>query len=259
MNSGVWLKNPARGESAGIGLAAGPLVSPSKFSTAFTLTELLIVIVMLSVLGVLALSARPAPGSAGPLAQCLNNVRQLCQATRMYAADHQEVLPYSNWGSSLPGWLYTPISGSPPSPLSPDPMAAYRSGQLWQYIGDIAVYRCPTDSTNDLSWAARPNRLSTYVMNGAVSGFRSASSNKVSQFRLPGSVIFWEPRGIFSYNDGAAYPYVSEGPNKRHITGCVIGCLDGHAQFLRYTDALPLLQSSTANEFWCNPGSANGH
>lgn len=233
---------------------------------AFTLRELLVVVGTISALGVVALSARPASGHAASLAQCLNNVRQICQASRMYESDYQDYVVYPNWGAQNPGWLYTPNppgSGPPPFPGS-NPLSVYQDGKLWPYIRNMAVYACPTDSTNSPSWAARLNRLSTYTMNGAVVGFQGAPplgtpTYRASEFRFPAAVLFWEPAdNSSSYNDGAAIPNISEGPTTRHITGCMIGCLDGHAQVLRHSDAYPLMVSGSANELWCNPGSSNG-
>ncbi len=238
-----------------------------KRAGAFTLQELLVVVGTITVLGVVALSARPAPGHATSLAQCLSNVRQICQAARMYETDYQDYVVYPNWGSSNPGWLYTPNppgSGPPPFPGS-NPLSAYQGGKLWPYIRNMAVYVCPTDSTNSPSWAVRANRLSTYLMNGAVIGFKPSPplgtpTYRVGEFKFPAAVLFWEPADNFSsYNDGAATPSIAEGPATRHITGCVIGCLDGHSQFLRRSDAYPLMISGSANELWCNPGSSNGH
>jgi type II secretory pathway pseudopilin PulG len=239
----------------------------SKRASAFTLRELLVVVGTISVLGVVALSARPAPGHAASLAQCLNNVRQICQAARMYETDYQDYVVYPNWSLDNPGWLYTPnpTSGGPPAYPGSNPLAVYQGGKLWPYVRDTRIYVCPTDSTNSSSWAVRANRLSTYVMNGAVVGFQTVPSPgtptyRAGDFKFPAAVLFWEPADTpICYNDGASWPNASEGPSTRHITGCVIGCLDGHSQFLRYSDALPLMAAGTANELWCNPGSANGH
>src|SRR6478736_5329015 len=68
-------------------------IDPSMIRGAgFTLTELLVVIVMLGVLGVLILPALAATKPNAAAFQCLQNQRQMVRAWQMYADDNQSVL-----------------------------------------------------------------------------------------------------------------------------------------------------------------------
>ena len=83
------------------------------------------------------------------------------------------------------------------------------------------------------------------------------------QIKHSGVYNFWEPDDSQNvsgaYNDGSNRPNDTEGPSHRHGTGCVLGCIDGHTEFIKFAKALPLLNASTANDFWCYPGAADGH
>src|SRR5262245_62062906 len=78
----------------------------------FTLIDLMTVIV---VLGLLLVVCVPAFGRAGMNSKglrCLNNVRQLCNAWRMYADDNRDRLLYA----STDGSQGPPATGEPQNP-----------------------------------------------------------------------------------------------------------------------------------------------
>src|SRR5207245_10193400 len=97
---------------------------------------------------------------------------------------------------------------------------------------NLHAMKYPLD-TRSKYYKARANKLSTYIMNGAVcgygklSGMGRQSSIKVTSVKRGGIVYLeWEPDenlgnppiGAFAYNDASSFPDHNEAPRHRHAS-----------------------------------------
>lgn len=250
-------------------------------SCGFTLIELLVVIAIIAILAALLLPALASAKERAQRSQCANNNKQLALASGMYVGDNNDFLPYPNWnppwtgtrGEPLPGWLYTPVGGAPPNisvaPYVVNTDLAYQGGLLFQYAKNSDVYRCPLDRTNDVTFKQRINKMSTYVMNGAVCGYGGVAPASYKQHEfVQDSYLLWEPEnisqflGVNNYNDGSSYPDPTSdfGLGKRHgKNGGIATDVSGSVHFVKYLNWAGIAKATTKNQLWCNPGSVNGH
>lgn len=276
---------------------------------AFTLLELLVVVATLAILAVLLVPALARTDDNGARMVCVNNLRQMGLASGMYAGDNQDHLPHSNWdggnNAAAPrGWLYGMISsqGLPvgfPAGIIPDPYSsvspynlltnpagtnAWLSGLWFQYVKNFKSYLCPVDIENKdyllpSASGGRQNKLSTYVMNGAVDGFPTGNTwptpCKLTDVWNPACYLVWEPDenavgpgnpGPFEYNDGANFPNTSEGIGRLHSanSGNML-CVGGNVQFVTvqtFQQQSAMYPGSGPNGktfAWWSPFSGNGH
>jgi prepilin-type N-terminal cleavage/methylation domain-containing protein len=229
---------------------------------AFTLVELLTVIAIIAILAALLLPVLSSGKNQAAKATDLNNHRQIMIALNIYTSDNVDVLTWPNWdyghampnGTARAGWLYTPdLSATGPAIFQAP------TGLLWASLTEPKVFLCPMDNSTA---SGRKQQLSSYIMNGAVIGFRTGyHSNsipvKILQMQ-PGDCVLFEAddQNASSYNDGSSWP--SEGITARHSQGATQATIDGAASYIRDVDWANGVADTNKNWLWCYPGTANG-
>jgi prepilin-type N-terminal cleavage/methylation domain-containing protein/prepilin-type processing-associated H-X9-DG protein len=140
---------------------------------AFSLIELLVVIAIIAILAGLLLPTLSRSKAKAYNAACVNNLRQLGIATRLYSVDNQERLPSAE---ILPT---QPIDPQNPLPRICDVLAKFVGRTSGTNTNSASVFKCPVDKMG--RFAAEG---SSYEWNYDLNGHRIDQTRTDSAFLL---------------------------------------------------------------------------
>lgn len=143
-----------------------------NFPAGFTLIELLIVIAIIAILAAILLPVLSAAKLRAQITLSAANLRQLGQASVMYAGDNNGHFVFNGQGGgsdNFIGWVqqWLDYQGGGPSGTDDTNMSLLYSGMLEPYIQNPAVFRSPLDLSQQFGTSGGPRNRS-YSMNAAI-------------------------------------------------------------------------------------------
>ncbi len=141
----------------------------------FTLIELLVVVAIIAILAGMLLPALSKARVKAQSIQCMNNLRQVMIAWRMYADDYQGRLPYNTvfetdlTKSWCTGWLQYQVS----TPDNTNSLLFSRA-LMGPYFQNPGIFKCPGDRT--VNPPRNQPRVRSIAMNAFVGGFWDGTS-----------------------------------------------------------------------------------
>lgn len=120
--------------------------SNSRRTLAFTATELLVVIVCVAVVFFfLLLPAEPTGKAKAPRINCVNNLKNIGLAWRIYATDNDSY-PWLRAATNRPPVLPTNFVSAPGAPLPPTRGVAAIFGLVTNELSTPKILQCPSDT-----------------------------------------------------------------------------------------------------------------
>jgi type II secretory pathway pseudopilin PulG len=155
----------------------------------FTCRELVVVLVIVTLGFLLLLPALARTRTDSRAFQCLNNVRELTRAWRMWSDDNQDLLLYAAQSSPSATnrvWVTGELDFNPQNTKNWDVTASIFQSPMWTYCGtNGSLWHCPSDSSYVIVNGVRKARVRSYVMNLYLGGYSgTASGSDLQPYRL---------------------------------------------------------------------------
>jgi prepilin-type N-terminal cleavage/methylation domain-containing protein len=173
--------------------------------SAFTLLELLVVLVVISLLAATLVPTLAGSRIGSQAFRCLNNNRQLGSAWRMYADDNLDTLVYSGDDgirlgnrNNLYAWTWTHMDFAT-DPYNVDTNLDIVQRPLWRYTSkDASIFRCPSDSSFVVIKGTPKLRVRSFSMNLYAGGFPPEKTAPPGSPGTTGGIPRAAPYRVFS-------------------------------------------------------------
>jgi len=226
---------------------------------AFTLLELLVTISIIAILAALLLPAVSRSKGRALNTVCIGNFKQLTASWRMYADDNGGKLVPVNFKFKSTttvnsnAWVrgsmddnvveYPPIE---PGVMDSTNLNGIKLGGLFQYSGEVGIYRCPQDKVA----VAGVLRVRSYSINGWMGGVTVHGQHQYRVFKRESDIVKPPPSRAWvfidenerSINDGwFAVDMVGDlglldAPASRHGGSYALSFADGHVEAWKLLD-----------------------
>jgi prepilin-type N-terminal cleavage/methylation domain-containing protein/prepilin-type processing-associated H-X9-DG protein len=236
----------------------------SRGQAGFTLIELLVVIAIIAILASLLLPALAKAKQKAHAIHCVNNLKQVTLAWKMYVDDNGGVFPANQESQGaaqtqagwVQGWL--DYNGSPDD-INTSYLTDPKYAQLGPYLKSDKIFRCPADQSCDHG-ATGLARVRSISMNQAIGP--NANGTAVGQglwLPTPNYVVFIKESDLNSIDTSRLWLYVDEHPDsindgafavqmpssaaatvwidvpaKYHNNACGFSFVDGHAEIHKW-------------------------
>lgn len=139
--------------------------SNPQCQAAFSVHELLVVILVLAMCSLVVISSRARSRPSGQTFQCLNNLRQLTLAWQNYATDfHGSLVAAQNGMAGRVNWMQGVLNFTS-DPPNWDTSLNVVNSPLWPYAErNAAIFRCPADPSTVIVAGVRRPRVRTYSL-----------------------------------------------------------------------------------------------
>ena len=221
-------------------------------SRGFTLVELLVVISIIVILAALLLPVLSKAKLKAQQTNCLNNQQQLQAGWIMYAQEQNGSLPlnageitlYSPYASTTNSWVVGDAT------VSTD-LSFIQQGSIFPYVGNPAVYHCPSDHSTVVNASALRTRSYSmeYYLNGDIDpqyvhnlplSAMSGLATKYSGISRPSAVFVFLDENDKTINDGIFVLFRDpdqnwqDAPSDRHSQGMNLSFADGHCEYWKW-------------------------
>ncbi len=246
----------------------------------FTLTELLVVIVTVAILGVLLLPALANTKPNSQAFQCLENLRQLTLGWQMYAEDNNGKLAQNGSQATQPIIPTDPriLPGGIWAQWCPGSMNAFslyatnfiQAGVIYPYVNSLNVYKCPADQSFFKFGLNIYPKVRSYSMNCWLAPINPWSPfgkkfYKDTDITRPGPSMTYVLIDENEYSINDAF-FVSDPtmvnrwqdvPATRHGNAGGLSFADGHSEIKRWTDKYVLNPPLIFNGLASDPNSGD--